>query len=351
MNSRERFLAACRRMPVDRPPVWLMRQAGRYLPEYREVRARHDFWEMMRTPGLAAEVTLQPIRRFGMDAAILFCDILVVLDALGVEVEYAKGGPVVRPLVRSEQDLERLRPVKAEESFGYVAEAVQSLGRELHPERALIGFAGAPFTLAAYLIEDGPSRSLEKLREVAVGSPGLYRGILETIADVVADLLALQVRAGVDAVQIFDTWAGRLPVDEYRKLALPYASRVVARLKELGVPVILYVRNAKDNLEAAASSGCQVLAIDSSIRLDEARKRLGSGQALQGNFPPADLHRPAGEIRSLVQTTIDSVGSTGYIVNLGEGLTPDSPIEGVGALVNAVMEWPSCAKASEGGPA
>jgi uroporphyrinogen decarboxylase len=328
-------------MPVDRPPVWLMRQAGRYLPEYREVRSQHDFWEMMRTPGLAAEVTLQPIHRFGMDAAILFCDILVVLDALGSEVEYAKGGPVVRPLVRSEPDLERLLPVNCQESFGYVTEAVQLLCAELHPERALIGFAGAPFTLAAYLMEDGPSRSLETLRKMTGDKPELFKGILERITDVVVGLLSLQVEAGVDAVQIFDTWAGRLSQEEYTELALPYARSVVERLQGLGVPVILYVRNALDNLEAASSSGCQVLSVDSSVRLADARTRLGNGQALQGNFAPASLKEPPDRIRRQVHAAIESVGTTGYIVNLGEGLTPDTPVEGVGALVNAVREWPA----------
>jgi uroporphyrinogen decarboxylase len=332
-------LAACRSEKVDRPPVWLMRQAGRYLPEYREIRAQHGFWDMMRNPELAAKVTLQPLKRFGMDAAILFCDILVVLDALGAEVRYQSGGPVVSPLFNSREDLDRLRPVASAEDFSYVQEALKNLVGELHPHTALIGFAGAPFTLASYLVEEGPGQGLERIRALAREHPDVYDELLTRISDAVSELLVLQLQSGADAVQLFDTWAGQLSFQEYRELALPYCARAIDRLDPNQAPVILYVRGADDHLEAASDSGCTVLSVDSSVSLPEARKRLGPGLALQGNFDPDDLHLPADRIRTRVHEMMDSAGPTGYIVNLGRGLTPDTPVEGVQALVEAVKEY------------
>lgn len=342
MNSRDRLMAACRGEPVDRPPVWLMRQAGRYLPEYQELRGKYSFWKLMRTPMLAVDVTLQPLRRFMMDAAILFSDILVVHDAMGAEVSYGNGGgPTVRPLVRSRDDLKLLKEVDAEESFAYIAEAVEALCQRLHPDHAVIGFAGAPFTLAAYFVKEAPGKSLDGIRRLAAASPQVYRSLLSRISDVVVDLLALQVRAGADMVQVFDTWAGKLSPREYEELALPYTREVIDRVHRLGVPVTLYVRNTVDRLEAAASSGCDVLSIDDSLPLSEARRRLGPGTALQGNFAPADLEAPADQIRSKVHAMIADAGSRGYIVNLGQGLVPGTPVEGVGAFVEAVREWSS----------
>ncbi len=339
MNARERFLAACRNEDVDRPPVWLMRQAGRYLPEYRALRQENPFWQMMRQPELAVKVTRQPVDRFGVDAAILFSDILIVLDALGAEVHYKKGGPVISPLVRDEAGLTRLHEVDADRAFDYVTAAVSALTKALHPKTAVIGFSGGPFTLASYLIEKGPSKDLRRLKDLARKRPELYREVIERIAKVVADLLKLQIRAGVDAVQLFDTWAGKLNRDEYRELALPYTQQVFARLADAGVPLILYVRNAQEHFEAAASSGCSVLSIDDSLDLAEARKRLGPDLALQGNFDPALLKLPVDEIRTRVHRGLDALGGRGHIVNLGQGLTPDTPVAGVGAFVDAVREW------------
>ncbi len=339
MNSRERFLAACRGQPVDRPPVWLMRQAGRYLPEYRELRKRHTFWEMMRTPDLAIELALQPLRRFGMDAAILFSDILVVLDAMGAKVSYQKGGPRVHPRLRGPDDLGLFSAVDAKQSFGYIREIIERLCAELHPDTAVIGFSGAPFTLASYLVDPGPAGDLSNLRKLADSRPDSYRDMLERISRVVVDLLKLQIEAGADVVQIFDTWAAKLSLADYRKLALPFARSVVEDLTDAGVPILLYVRNAAELSQAAASTGCDVLSIDSTLTLSRARELLGPRVSLQGNLSPEILSESPYAIRQKVQATIDSLEGRGLIVNLGQGLVPASPVDGVAAFVEAVKEW------------
>lgn len=338
MNGRERIAAACRGAKVDRPPVWLMRQAGRYLPEYREVRARHSFWEMVRTPALAVEVTLQPVRRLGVDAAILFSDILVVPDALGLEVRYEEGGPAIEPAIRTAADLHHLKPV-APGAFDSIGESVLRLTRELHPDTAVLGFAGAPFTLAAYLVEGGPAKHVDRLKAMAFCDPGLFDALSTRLAGVVADLLLLQLQAGADMVQLFDTWAWHLSPEEYERFALPYTRMVFARLREAGKPLCLYLRNAAGHLEAAATSGCDVLSVDTSIRLTDARARLRPEIALQGNFDPAELHAPPEHIRDRVHAAIQALQGTPYIVNLGQGLLPETPVEGVQAFVRAVQEW------------
>jgi uroporphyrinogen decarboxylase len=339
MTGRERFLAACRNLTVDRPPIWLMRQAGRYLPEYRALRHTHSFWDMVRTPEVAVEATLQPIRRFGMDAAILFSDILIVLDALGVTVRYEEGGPVITPLVSTAEDVAALRPVDAGVAFAYVDTAIRSLVAELHPGTAVIGFAGAPFTLAAYAVEGGPSKHVDRLKALAYTNPELYAALATRIADVVADLLIVQARAGADAVQLFDTWAWHLGPDDYRALALPYTRRVVERVRATTkIPIILYVRNAAGHLAEAASAGGDVLSVDGSIRLADASRRLRAGIALQGNLDPALLAAPTSRIREAVAAGLAATRGRGWIVNLGQGLTPQSPIAGVEALVTAVRE-------------
>jgi len=338
MNSRERFVAACRRQPVDRPPVWLMRQAGRYLPEYRALREQHSFWELMRTPELAVEVTLQPLRRYGMDAAILFSDILVALEAMGADVSFGDGGPVVRPLVRSSDDLKKLHPVKPDH-YDYIASIIRTLCQKLQPNNAVIGFAGAPFTLAAYLVEEGPAKTLGNIQALASEQPTLFADLMSQIAESVATLLEVQIDAGADVVQIFDTWAGKLDADAYRRLALPAVQQVVQRIKRHGKPIILYVRNSETHAAAAAGFGGDVLSVDQTVAMGGLRRQLDSALALQGNFDPEELHRPTEWIRERVQHMIDDAGPIGTIVNLGQGLTPTSPVEGVGALVQAVQDW------------
>jgi uroporphyrinogen decarboxylase len=338
MNARQRLLAACRCEAVDRPPLWLMRQAGRYLPEYRALRQEHEFWELMREPRLAQQVSLQPLQRFELDAAILFSDILIALDALGAAVHYRPGGPVIEPLIRDRAGLEALQPRPVAERLAYTGETVERLVAELHPERAVIGFAGAPFTLAAYLVEGGPARQIDQLKALAYNQPELFEAICDRIVAVVVELLEMQIAAGADMLQLFDTWAWHLSPADYERLALPPARRVIAALAGRGVPVALYLRNAAGHLEAAAASGCDVLAIDGSIRLSEARRRLGPQRALQGNLDPALLHAPAERIGREVEALIAAGGGRGHIVNTGAGLTPQVPPEGVAALVRAVHQ-------------
>ena len=332
------MLAACQGMTVDRPPVWLMRQAGRYLPEYRDLRARHGFWELVKTPELAVEIALQPIRRFSMDAAILFSDILVVPDALGIEVRYEESGPVLTQQVRTAAGLEKLKEVTPGSSFEYVGKAVERLCGELHPHIPVIGFAGAPFTLAAYLVQGGATRDLSALKILAYREPGLYDAIARRIADAVTELLRVQVKAGADVVQLFDTWAAHLCPEDFEVLALPYTRRVIEGIEDLKVPVILYVRNAAGLLEQAASCGCQVLSVDPSLRLSDARSRLDPRVAIQGNFDPALLFASPERIRGVVRAGIQAAGGGGYIVNLGQGVLPGTPVEGVDAFVKAVTD-------------
>jgi uroporphyrinogen decarboxylase len=339
MNGRERFLAACKNQPVDRPPVWLMRQAGRYLPEYQEIRRHHSFWEMLTTPDLVTEITLQPIRRFGMDAAILFSDILIALDALGFVVDYQSGGPTVNPKIHRRGDLTPLRNKAFASPVTYIKESLLRLKATLHPETAVIGFAGAPFTLAAYCVEEGPSHQIAQTKALAATNHPLYQKLLDRITDQIIELLVVQIEAGVDAVQIFDTWSLNLSAREYREYALPYTQGIIKQINQLNVPVILYIRNAVTHLEAAASSGCTVLSIDSSISLSEARKRLGAHIPLQGNLDPSVLSRPDAEIRNQVHEMIAATHGVGHIVNLGQGLGPDSPVQGVMAFVQAVKDW------------
>lgn len=338
MNSRQRMLAACRGEPLTRPPVWLMRQAGRYLPEYRALRQRHSFWEVVRTPEVAVEATMQPLRRFPLDAAIVFSDILVVLQAMGAEVGYPSGGPTIERIVDEQRGLAGLRPVDATRDLGFVGAAVRLLCERVHPTQAVIGFAGAPLTLAAYLIEGGGSRDLRHLKALAYRKPDMVAELLERVADVVADLLLLQVEAGADLVQIFDSWAVHLSPDDYRWLALPPLRRVVQRVRAAGRPVIVYLRGAASHLEAAASTGCDLVSVDSSLRLDEARRRLPANVGLQGNLDPAELLGPPARIREQVRALAAQGGPRGYIFNLGQGLVPDLPVEGVAACVQAVVE-------------
>lgn len=340
MNSRERFLAACRYQAVDRPPVWLMRQAGRYLPEYRALRQERSFWDMVRSPELATEVTLQPIRRFHMDAAILFSDILTIPDTIGAEVRFEEGaGPVIDQPIRSAADLDRLKVFEAARDVPYVGETIRRLAAKLHPETALIGFAGAPLTLAAYMVEGGSSRDLRELKTLAYRDPDLVHRLLDLLADAAANLLSYQVAAGADAVQLFDSWAGLLSPEDYAELALPYELKVVQKVQALDVPVLLYMRGSAGLLEAAASTGCDVLSVDQTLPIAEARKRLNGDVALQGNLDPVELLGPLDRIKRRVKHLIDGTGGQGHIVNLGQGVIPPTPPEAVGAFVEAVQGW------------
>jgi uroporphyrinogen decarboxylase len=352
------FVRACAGEPVERTPVWIMRQAGRYLPEYRALRARHDFLTSYRTPELACEITLQPVRRLGVDAAILFSDILVPLPGMGVGVEF-RPGPVLERRVRSREDVRALRTPDAREATPFVMEAVRLLRKALPPHAPLIGFAGAPFTIATYLVEGGGSKSFPLVRGLLVSEPATAHALLAKCADTVASSLAEQVRAGAQAAMLFDTWAGILSPADVRTFALPYArqvrEKVAAAAGDAFVPFIYYAGEGAGWLEACSAVGAHVVGVDWRIELADARRRLGPGLAVQGNLDPAVLLGPIPEIRRRAEAVLWGAraleGSLlprerpgpapGHVFNLGHGILPATPPEHAAALVLAVRELSS----------
>lgn len=336
LNKFERFRRALAGDPVDRPPVWLMRQAGRYLPQYHLVRNRYDFLTLCRTPDAAAEVSLQPLAVLDVDAVIVFNDILVPLEAMGVPVTFGEHGPVLAQAVRDTATAERLRPAFFDGGEP-VAQTLRLLRSMLGVETALLGFAGAPFTLAAYAVEGVLSRNLDVIKSLRYQQPALLHCVLERIAETVADYLRIQIEAGVDMVQLFDTWAGALSLADYEEYALPYQRAVIARVRPLGIPVALYVNGSAAVLEAMAASGADVLSVDWRLPLDTVRCRVGPDVVLQGNLDPAALYGSAETVTALVKGMVAAVrGDTRYIANLGHGILPGTPVESVKAFVRAV---------------
>jgi uroporphyrinogen decarboxylase len=332
------FLSALRGERPRHRPIWLMRQAGRYLPEYQALRARHSFLELCHVPELACEATLQPIRRFGFDAAILFNDILVPLTSMGVDFHFTENGPRLASPLRDEVDIARLRTVPAAEGLPFVAEAVGLLKRELGAT-PLIGFAGAPFTLAAYLVEGGASRHHHHLKTMLYRRPDLLVRLLDLLADQVADHLRLQIAAGADAIQLFDSWAGILAPADYDRFVLPGLQRIFGALSDTGVPRILFVKNTASYLESAARAGADALSLDWTIDLAAALPRLGD-LCVQGNLDPLALQAEPTEIRRRARAICragDHAG--GHVFNLGHGVLPDTPLAAVEALVAAVQEY------------
>jgi uroporphyrinogen decarboxylase len=337
MTPRARMMAALASAPVDRPPIWMMRQAGRYLPEYRAVREGRSFLEMVRTPELAAEVTLQPITRYGFDAAILFSDILTVPEAMGLEVTFPGGGPQIAPVVRSSADVEALRHPDVGVALRYVGDAMRLCRAELGPDRALLGFAGAPWTLAAYMVEGAGSKSFSVLRAMVWQQPELLAALLDRLADVVIDLLLLQIEAGADAVQLFDTWAGELHDADYRRVALPSTVRIVEAIAARGVPLVLFARHPGHLTDATLMARPTAIGMDWRVDLDATvAKSAAAGVAVQGNLDPAELFAPVEVIARRVREIHGVVGGrTGHIMNLGHGVWPQAPLEGVAAFVSA----------------
>ncbi len=332
----DRFLRACRREPVDRTPIWIMRQAGRYLPEYRELRSRVDFLALCRTPELAAEVTLQPLRRFPLDAAILFSDILLPLDAFGIRMTFSPGPKIAEP-IRSRAQVDALEARPAAEVVPFVADAVRLVRRELAGKVPLIGFCGAPFTLAAYLVQGEGKEGFGAVKRMLFAEPATLEALLEKLAAAMVDYLRLQVQAGVQAVQIFDSWAGILGVADYRRFALPYVIQIVDGVKDLGVPIIYFVNGAPHLIEAAAGSGANVLGVCWRTPLDEVAWRVGPEMALQGNLDPHVLFADAATIRTRAADVLRRMGGRpGHIMNLGHGILPETPIASVEALIDAV---------------
>ncbi len=329
------LLRALKGQPVERPPVWFMRQAGRYLPEYHEVRAKVDFLQLCRTPELAAEVTLQPLRRFPFDASIVFNDILVPPAAMGMELVFESGhGPRFPRPIRGRADVERLRRPEVERDMPEVLETIRILKGQL--QVPLFGFAGAPFTLAAYMIEGGASRHFLHLRRAMLAEPETVHALLDLLTGVVGDYLVAQVEAGCDAVQLFDTWAGLLPPDDFQAFALPYARRALERVR--GVPRVYFTRDAGPFLHLLPAVGADALALDWRVDLARARAQLGE-LPVMGNLDPTVLYGPEPVIRQRVRDVIRAAGPRGHVFNLGHGLLPTTPIEGVAAAVDEVHRW------------
>jgi uroporphyrinogen decarboxylase len=335
----DRFLRACRREPVDRTPLWIMRQAGRYLPEYRELRQRVDFLTLCRTPDLAVEATLQPLRRFPLDAAILFSDILLPLQALGVEMAFTPGPTIAEPLrTRAQIDALALRP--AEESVPFVAEAVRILRQELDGRAPLIGFCGAPFTLACYLVQGKGKEGFGAAKTMLYREPEMFERLLSKLALAMTDYLSLQVRSGAQAVQIFDSWGGILGLDEYRRFALPYVKTIVDGVRPLGVPIIYFINDGPHLHEAAASTGADVLGVCWRSPLDEIARKVGPRIALQGNLDPHVLFAgPEEVVQQADRVLARMTGRPGHIMNLGHGILPETPIASVEALISAVHDF------------
>ncbi len=331
----DRFLRACRLEPVDTTPVWFMRQAGRYMPEYRALRARYSMLELCRTPELAAEVTLQPLR-FGLDAAIVFADILLPLEPMGAPFEFAAGeGPVIHHPIRDLDAIDRLRLIDPDESLGYVLQAIRILRSELRVP--LIGFAGAPFTLASYLVEGGRSSQFARTRRLMLAEPEAWHRLMGKLTEVVRRFLRAQIEAGAQAVQLFDSWVGALAPDDYACSVAPHMRTLLADLETTGVPVIHFGTGNPALLEPMARAGGTVMGIDWRVRLDDAWRRVGYHKSVQGNLDPAVMIAPREVIqRKAREVLAQAAGRPGHVFNLGHGITPDVPPDEVAALVDFV---------------
>jgi uroporphyrinogen decarboxylase len=333
------LLSAARRRPTPFTPVWLMRQAGRYLPEYRALRARHSFLELCKTPSAAAEVTLQPIARLGVDAAILFADILLVAEPLGVGLEFAKGeGPVIHRPVRTDADVARLAPVDVASALGFVFETVRLVARALPAQVPLIGFAGAPFTVASYVVEGGASRDYVATKRLMREAPAAWHRLLGILAEATAAYLNGQIAAGAQAVQLFDSWVGALAPDDYRDLVLPH-TRAVIRALTPGTPVIHFGTGTAGLLPLLREAGGDVIGLDWRVDLDAAWRAVGEDVGVQGNLDPTALLSPPRTFEPAVRRILKAAGGRpGHIFNLGHGVLQETPVEHVKALVDMVHE-------------
>lgn len=331
------FLRVCHGESVPRPPVWMMRQAGRYLPEYRELRRQNDFLTLCKTPELATEVTLQPIRRLGVDAAILFADILLPLEAMGAELKFVKGdGPCFPNPVRRREDIARLRVPDVDETLGYVFEALRLVRRELDGKVPVIGFAGTPWTLASYLVEGGTSKQFAHLLSWSYADPEGLAELLDRIADVSIAYLQGQIAAGAQALQIFDTWGGLLDEERWTRIALPPLKRILDSIGNQ-VPRIFYLRGGAHLLPAMARLPVEVLSVDWRQPLDQVRAIVGPGKALQGNLDPGTLLGPREEIRRRVENLVRLGRGGGHIVNLGHGILPMTPVENARTFIETAQ--------------
>ena len=337
MTPRELFLAACRRERVPRVPVWIMRQAGRAMPGYRALRRRYSFLELCRTPELALQVALEPVERLGVDAAIVFSDILIVGEAMGLSLELDdRGAPRLAGLEPTAAGVARLRTFDPSEETRFVLEAIELLARSVGRERAVIGFAAAPWTLACYMLARHPTENpATDARRLLHADPALLAGLLERIAVATAGYLRAQIAAGADAVQLFDTWAGELSLEQYERFARPATVRLLEELAAGPVPVILFARGAAHLLAAMAGLPVTVLSVDWRVDLGTAQGLLGGTRALQGNVDPCALLATVDAVDQAVRNAIGRTGGRGHILNLGHGLHPDTPLENAQAFVRA----------------
>lgn len=333
-----RFLRACLREPVDCTPIWIMRQAGRYLPEYRAIRQKVPFLTLCKTPDLAAEVTIQPVDRLGVDAAILFSDILIPVEAMGAHLTLDDGGPVIGNPVRTRADVDRLIVPDPEEKLAFVPEAIRRIRRALGGRVPLIGFAGGPFTLASYLVEGGSTRSYATIKAMLFGDPAAAHALLDKIARTVTVYLNAQIRAGAQAVQIFDSWAGVLSPRDFEEFDLPYVARIIEGLERpRGVPVIYFGTETPGLLERMKKSGADVIGLDWRVDIGEARQRLGTDVAVQGNLDPSALFQPPEGIAERAAEILARAGEApGHVFNLGHGILPGTIPERAASLVEAV---------------
>jgi uroporphyrinogen decarboxylase len=333
------FMKACRLEETPYTPVWLMRQAGRYMREYQEVRAKTTFLELCKTPSLAAEVTVTAAERLGVDAAIIFADILLILEPMGINLEFAKGeGPVIHNPVRTRSDIDRLREVEDVDSLDFVCEAIRLTRKALKPNLPLIGFSGAPFTLASYMTEGGGSKNYVHTKTLMYNEPSAWHSMMSLIARGLGKYLNAQIDAGTQAVQLFDSWVGCLGPQDYREFVLPHTREVIQSIRP-GVPVIHFGTGTAALLELMSEAGGQVIGLDWRIKLDDGWKRIGAEKAVMGNLDPVTLFSSPEVIRSHAKRIIDEAGGRpGHIFNLGHGILPETPVENVIALVDAVHE-------------
>ena len=332
------FMRACRGLPNARTPIWLMRQAGRYMREYRAVREKVSFIELCRTPDLAAEVAITALDEIGADAAILFSDILLILQPMGMDLEYLEGGPVLHNPVRAAADVDRLREGEPRESLAFVFEAVRKTRAEMNPVLPLIGFCGAPFTLASYMIEGGGSRNFENTKKFMYADSGAWHALMEKLVRGLTVYLNEQIRAGAQAVQIFDSWVGCLSPADFREFVLPHSRALIAGITE-GAPVIHFGTGTAPYLEAFAGAGGDVVGVDFRVELSSARERLGD-MGVQGNLDPCVLFaEPAYILERAEEILRQGAGRPGHVFNLGHGILPGTPVDNVKRLVAFVQEW------------
>jgi uroporphyrinogen decarboxylase len=335
-----RFLKACKREAVDYTPVWFMRQAGRYMAEYRAIRQKYTLLTICKTPELAAQVTLQPVEKLGVDAAIIFADILLPLEGMGIQLEFAQGeGPVIHNPIRDKAAVETLRLIEPEEMVPFTLEAIRIVRRELNNRIPLIGFAGAPFTLASYLIEGGHSRDYILTKSMMYKDPETWKSLMAKLTQVVTVYLRSQIRAGAQAVQLFDSWIGCLSPGDYREYVLPFSRQVIQSLRRENVPIIHFGTGTASLLELMREAGSDVIGVDWRVNIDEAWNRLGDHVAIQGNLDPVALFAPLPELRKRIKDILQRVGNRpGHIFNLGHGILPQTPVENVIATVEMVHE-------------